>query len=159
MNDKRAASEGEAVLRLGAVIFVLMNSGMPMTLALLRGWAPLDARARHSVTAWRASWCPTRSHSRGTRRRLLLLLVRGLHGLAVDLDHLLGDVLRHVLVAVQHGAEGPAPAGDRAQFRGVGEEFGLGHVRGDDLHAVLGVHTQDAATAAVQIAVHVAQVG
>src|SRR5450759_2141584 len=105
MNDKRAASEGEAVLRLGAVIFVLMNSGMPMTLALLRGWAPLDARARHSVTAWRASWCPTRSHSRGTRRRLLLLLVRGLHGLAVDLDHLLGDVLRHVLVAVQHGAE------------------------------------------------------
>src|ERR1035437_2088764 len=50
MNDRNAASDGELVIRLGAVIFVLMNSGMPMTLALLRGWALLDARGRRRVT-------------------------------------------------------------------------------------------------------------
>src|SRR5450756_1420930 len=57
MNDRSAASDGEAVLRLGAVIFVLMNSGMPMTLALLRGWALLDAQGRRSITGncWRGT--------------------------------------------------------------------------------------------------------
>jgi hypothetical protein len=84
MNDKSAASSGEPDFRRGSGVGVDMS----MTLALHRGWAPLDARARHSVTAWLRLGAP------------VLLLVRGLHGLAVDLDDLLGDVLGHVLVAI-----------------------------------------------------------
>src|SRR5450759_2419637 len=77
----------------------------------------------------------------------LLLLVRGLHRLSVDLDHLLGDVLRHVLIAVQHSRKRTSPTGDRTQLRGVGEQLRLRHAGGDDLHPVLGIHAQDTSTA------------
>ena len=119
MNDRSAASDGEAVLCLGAVIFVLMNSGMPMTLALLRGWPfwtpeadeELRRALRSVVSAGRVGARPDSSLL--SRPECLLLLVRGLHCLAVDLDHLLGDVLWHVLIAVQHCRKRTPPAGDR----------------------------------------------
>src|ERR1035437_7211182 len=50
-----------------------------------------------------------------------LLLVRGFLLLAVSFDDLLGDMLRHVLIAIQRRRKGASPAGDRAQLRGVAE--------------------------------------
>ena len=87
-----------------------------------------------------------------------LLLVGRLECLAVQFDHLVGDVLRDVFVAVQRGSESTASTRDGAQFRGVAEQFGLGHAGGDDLHSVLRVHAQDTSTAAVEVTVDVAHV-
>jgi len=49
MNDRKAASEGDPVLRLGAVAGVLVGVDMQTTLAVHCGGALLDAQGRRSI--------------------------------------------------------------------------------------------------------------
>ena len=71
-------------------------------------------------------------------------------------DHLLGDVRRDLLVALELHRVVAAAAGDRAQVGRVVEHLGHRHLGLDLGHRALRLHAQRAAAARVEVADHVA---
>src|SRR5690606_1460887 len=105
------------------------NRSLAPALALARGWAGVE----------------------GSGVDLFLLLLRGL-------DHLLRDVGRHFLVAVELArVRGPALR-ERTQRRRVLVELGLRHERADPRLPAIRIHAQDLAAALVQVTDDVAHV-
>src|SRR5690606_6116535 len=105
------------------------NRSLAPALALARGWAGVE----------------------GSGVDLFLLLLRGL-------DHLLRDVGRHFLVAVELARVRSPALRERTQRRRVLVELGLRHERADPRLPAIRIHAQDLAAALVQVTDDVAHV-
>src|ERR1700709_871911 len=84
--------------------------------------------------------------------------LRGDRHSGATLDHLLGDVGRHLLVTVELHRVSRSALGHRARVGRVTEHLAQRHLRRDDLRVAALFHAVDTSTATVEIADDIAHV-